>query len=101
QAKQRIDRYIPEPGEPRFIDRNYEPTTYSVLDQKWYREAIHSDATVWTPTTGFPGRQQPGINISGKLILYNRFIGVIDVTIELGRLSRFLAGLHVGETGTV
>jgi adenylate cyclase len=101
QAKRRTDRYIPEPGEPRFIERLFEPTDYTVLDQKWYREAIHSDATVWTQTTGFPGRQQPGINISGKLILYGRFIGVIDVTIELGRLSRFLAGLHVGETGTV
>ena len=87
QAKRRTDRYIPEPGEPRFIDRTYEPTTYSVQDQKWYREAIHKDSTVWTQTTGFPGRQQPGINISGKLILYGRFIGVIDVTIELGRLS--------------
>jgi adenylate cyclase len=101
QAKRRTDRYIPEPGEPRFIERLFELTAYTVLDQKWYREAIHSDATVWTQTTGFPGRQQPGINISGKLILYGRFIGVIDVTIELGRLSRFLAGLHVGETGTV
>jgi adenylate cyclase len=101
QAKRRTDRYIPEPGEPRFIDRNYEPTTYSVLDQDWYRKAIGLDNTVWTQTTGFPGRQQPGINFSGKLILYGRFIGVIDVTIELGRLSRFLAGLHVGETGTV
>ena len=101
QAKRRTDRYIPEPGEPRFIDRTYEPTTYSVQDQKWYREAIRKDITVWTQTTGFPGRQQPGINISGKLILYGRFIGVIDVTIELSRLSRFLAGIHVGQTGTV
>ncbi len=101
QAKRRTDRYIPEPGEPRFIDRLFEPTTYSVLDQKWYREAIHLDSTVWTQTTGFPGRQQPGINISGKLILYGRFIGVIDVTIELSRLSRFLAGIHVGQTGSV
>nr|UXE45908.1 hypothetical protein Hi04_10k_c5418_00031 [uncultured bacterium] len=101
QAKRRTDRYLPEPGEPRFIDRNFEPTSYSVLDQRWYRAAVPLDRTLWTQTTGFPGRQQPGINISGKLILYGRFIGVIDVTIELGRLSRFLAGLHVGETGTV
>jgi adenylate cyclase len=101
QAKRRTDRYLPEPGEPRFIDRSYEPTTYSVQDQKWYREAVHLDRTIWTQTTGFPGRQQPGINYSGKLFLYGRFIGVIDVTIELGRLSRFLAGIHVGQTGTV
>ncbi|HEY8015218.1 MAG TPA: hypothetical protein VIE35_05280, partial [Dongiaceae bacterium] len=101
QAKRRTDRYIPEPGEPHFIDRTYEPTTYTVQDQKWYREAIQRDSTVWTQTTGFPGRQQPGINISGKLILYGRFIGVIDVTIELSRLSRFLAGIHVGQTGSV
>jgi adenylate cyclase len=101
QAKLRIDRYIPEPEEPRFLDRTFQPTSYTVLNQTWYLKALHSNGSEWSQTTGFPGRHQPGINLSNQLWLYNRFIGVIDVTIELGRLSRFLAGVPVGQTGTV
>ena len=101
QAKLRIDRYVPEPGEPRFLDRSFQPTSYTVLNQAWYLKALRSDTSEWTETTGFPGRQQPGINLSTKLILYDRFVGVIDVTIELWRISRFLAGVPVGQTGTV
>jgi adenylate cyclase len=101
QAKLRIDRYVPDPGEPRFLDRTFQPTSYTVLNQTWYLKALRSDTSEWSQTTGFPGRHQPGINYSTQLILYNRFIGVIDVTIELGRLSRFLAGVPVSQTGTV
>jgi adenylate cyclase len=101
QAKLRIDHYLPEPGGPRFLDRTFQPTNYTVLNQTWYLKAVRSDTSVWSETTGFPGRQQPGINLSTQLILYGRFAGVIDVTIELWRISRFLAGVPVGQTGTV
>jgi adenylate cyclase len=101
QAKLRIDRYLPEPGGPRFLDRTFQPTSYTVLNQTWYLKAVRSDTSEWSETTGFPGRRQPGINLSNQLILYGRFAGVIDVTIELWRISRFLAGVPVGQTGTV
>jgi adenylate cyclase len=101
QAKRRVDRYLPEPGDLRFLERTIVPTGYTALDQNWYRKAVRSDRTVWTMTTEFPDRRQPGINISGKFILYDRFVGVINVTIELSRLSRFLSELHVSSSGTV
>jgi adenylate cyclase len=100
-AKRRVDRYLPEPGEPRFLDRQFEPSTYSVLKQRWYSKAVSAQQTVWTQTSEFPDRKQPGINISGQLNLYGKFVGVIDVTVELGRLSSFLADQRVGSTGTV
>jgi adenylate cyclase len=100
-AELRIDRYLPEPGDLRFIDRVKTPTSYSVLDQDWYLKAVRLDRTARTITIGFPGRSQPGINISTKLLLYGRFVGVLDVTIELSRLSLFLSELHVGRSGTV
>jgi adenylate cyclase len=100
-AKLRIDRYLPEPGQPRWLDRNFEATTYSALDQGWYRKAVASQYTEWSQTSIFPTGRQPGINISGQFIQYGRFAGVIDVTIELTRLSQFLTSVHVGQTGTV
>jgi adenylate cyclase len=100
-ATLRVDRYLPEPGDLRFLERIMQPTSYSVLDQLWYSKAVQSDRTVRTMTIGFPDRTQPGINISSQLILYGRFRGVIDVTIELSRLSRFLSEIHVGSSGTV
>ncbi|MEA2780250.1 MAG: adenylate cyclase, partial [Rhodospirillaceae bacterium] len=100
-AKHRVDRYLPEPGDLRFLERTIVPSSFSVLDQPWYRKAVTSDRTVWSMPTEFPGRRQPTISVSGKLILYDKFLGVIDVTIELSRLSRFLSELHVGSSGTV
>src|SRR5262249_31018070 len=62
-AKLRIDRYLPEPGQPRWLDRNFEPTTYSARDQGWYRKAVASNTTEWSQTAIFPTGRQPGINI--------------------------------------
>jgi adenylate cyclase len=100
-AKRRVDRYLPEPGEPRFLERKFEASTYSALNQLWYSKAAKADKTVWTQTAEYPDRKQPGINISGSLMLFGKFVGVINVTVELGRLSGFLADQRVGTTGTV
>jgi adenylate cyclase len=99
--ERRVDRYLPEPGEPLFLERKTDPSGYSVLNQPWYRKAAKADHTVWTQTSDFPDSKQPAINISGSLMLYNHFVGVISVSVELGRLSIFLAQQRVGTTGTV
>jgi adenylate cyclase len=100
-AKRRVDIYLPEPGDLRFIERTMEPSTFSSLNQPWYRKAAKAEHTVWTQSSEFPDRHQPAISISGQLILFDKFVGIINVTIELGRISRFLSGLHVGQSGTV
>ncbi len=101
RALRRLDRYQQEPAEPRFIERIFARSMYSAVAQPWYQSAVKVDKTVWTLGHEFPNRQQPAITFSGKLELYKQFIGVIAVTIELKRLSRYLADLHVGKSGTV
>jgi adenylate cyclase len=101
RATRRLDRYQQEPGEPRFIERTKVRSTYSTTVQPWYETAVKADQTVWTLGHEFPDRRQPAITFSGKLVLYNHFVGVIAVTIELKRLSQYLADLHVGKSGTV
>jgi len=100
-ALRRMDRYQPEPGDIRFIERTFAHSTFSATAQPWYDPAAKGDTTVWTMGRHFPDRQQPAITFSGKLVLYNHFVGVIAVTIELKRLSQYLADLHVGKSGTV
>jgi adenylate cyclase len=101
RALRRMDRYLPEPGDIRFLERTFSHSTFSATAQPWYHRAAKGDTTKWTLSHDFPDRHQPAITYSGKLILYNRFVGVIAVTIELKRISQYLAGLHIGNTGTV
>jgi adenylate cyclase len=101
KAIRRLDRYQQVPGDIMFLERTKEPSTFSATAQPWYGPAAKADKTVWTMIHDFPDRRQPAISVSGKLILYNKFVGVIEVAIELKRLSQYLAGLHVGTSGTV
>ena len=101
RATRRLDRYQQEPGEPRFIERTKVRSTYLATVQPWYETAVKADRAVWTLGHEFPDRQQPAITFSGKLVLYKKLVGVIAVTIELKRISQYLASLHIGNTGTV
>ena len=101
RAIRRMDRYQQEPGEPRFLERTFASTIFSATAQPWYELAAKRDSTLWTLGHNFPDRQQPAITYSGKLILYKKLLGVIAVTIELKRISQYLATLHIGNTGTV
>src|SRR5438034_5132070 len=101
RALRRMDRYLPEPGDIRFLERTWARSTFSARAQPWYHRAAKGDTTEWTLGHDFPDRRQPAITYSGKLVLYNHFVGVIAVTIELKRISQYLSGLHIGNTGTV
>jgi uncharacterized membrane protein YphA (DoxX/SURF4 family) len=48
-----------------------------------------------------PYRHRPAIVTSTPIVINLDFAGVIAVVVEMERLSRFLAGLQVGKTGTV
>lgn len=51
--------------------------------------------------SNFPGSNRPAIGISTPLTVNDRFVAVINVVIDLERLSQFLSSLEVGKSGTV
>ena len=51
--------------------------------------------------SSLPYRYRPAIVTSTPVVINLDFAGVVAVVVELERLSRFLAGLQVGNTGTV
>lgn len=101
QARQRrIDTYDVVVGDIEFKRREFADSGYVATEQPWYRRADAADRPVWTETSSFPTRVRPAISTSTGLTVYRQFIGILSVTIELERLSRFLTGIKVGKTGT-
>ncbi|HYV89723.1 MAG TPA: adenylate/guanylate cyclase domain-containing protein [Candidatus Polarisedimenticolia bacterium] len=100
KAALRVDQYLQAVPEARFLGRSWERSTFSSTDQPWYKAAIAADHTVWTLGHNFPDGSRPAVTISARFDLYKQFIGVIAVSIELRQLSQYMAGLHVGTSGT-
>jgi len=83
-----------------FSDSEMQPSTYRATDQEWYRRAVQEDGPGWNLASGLPHVERAAISTSMPLVINTRFRGVINVVIELERLSSFLAALKVGDNGT-
>ena len=100
-ARQRTDYYKPEIGDIIFLNREFEPSTYDATTQPWYRHAVEQNGPGWNRMSNFPGSNRQAISTSTPLVVDNQFVAVINIVIDLSRLSQFLASLQVGKTGTV
>ena len=100
-ARQRTDYYTPEVGDIMFNNREFEPSTYNVTAQPWYRRAVAEKAPGWSRISNFPGSNRQAISISTPLTVDDRFVAVINVVIDRARLSQFLSSIEVGKSGTV
>jgi adenylate cyclase len=100
-ARQRTDYYTPEVGDIMFNNREFEPSNYDATAQTWYHRAMEEDAPGWNRVSEFPGSNRQAISTSTPLTVNNEFVAVINVVIDLARLSQFLASLEIGKSGTV
>jgi adenylate cyclase len=99
--QQRVDTYTPQPGDVMFRGREITPSDYEATAQTWYQRAVAEDGPGWSMLSHLPSRDRPAIVTSTPIVINLDFAGVVAVVVELERLSRFLAGLQVGKTGTV
>jgi len=83
-----------------FSDSEMQPSTYKATDQEWYQRAAQEDGPGWNLAPGLPHAERAAISTSMPLVINTTFRGVINVVIELERLSSFLEGLKVGNSGT-
>ncbi|HTZ81420.1 MAG TPA: adenylate/guanylate cyclase domain-containing protein [Stellaceae bacterium] len=100
-AKRRIDYYTPAEGDIIFDNREIAPSDYDATRQIWYRRAVEENGPGWSHASHYPDSDRQAISTSTPLVADTKFVAVINVVIELGRLSEFLQGLQVGKTGTV
>ncbi|MCW5729756.1 MAG: adenylate/guanylate cyclase domain-containing protein [Alphaproteobacteria bacterium] len=95
----RVDRYRIVTDDIEFRERLVEPHGYRATGQPWFATAFAAGRPVWTEVSDFPTRTRPAIATATRLVVYQEFVGVIAIAIELERISRFLEGLTVGKTG--
>ena len=98
RSKLRIDRYEFFKGDPKFMGHRTEDTSYSVLDQEWYREAMKSDEPRWFTLMRHPDGKRSAVAYAGAIDIKGKRIGVLSIVIELTRVSRFLSQLTVGKS---
>src|SRR6516162_1076744 len=99
--QQRVDNYTPQPGDVMFRGRKITPSDYVATAQPWYQRAVAEDGPGWSMLSDLPYRDQAAIVTSTPIVIDLDFAGVVAVVVEMERLSKFLAGLQVGKTGTV
>lgn len=79
-----------------------ETNDYFAPGRQWYRRAVAQPGTaVWTDVYVFATSGKPGLNtaVTRAGLQAPDVPGVISIAIELERISRFLATLHVAEIG--
>jgi adenylate cyclase len=99
--QQRVDTYMPQPGDILFRGRETTPSEFDASAQTWYQRAVAEDGPGWSMLLHLPYRDRPAIVTSTPIVIDGDFSGVIAIVVELERLSQFLATLPVGKTGTV
>ena len=88
------------PGDIEFEKRRFEPTDFRVTDQDWFKTAMEAKGPQWFRVLDHPIGPRPSIAFAGPIDVYQQRQGVLAIIIEYTRLSRFLAQLEVGKTGT-
>src|ERR1700758_5420504 len=99
-GQRRIDEYQVIPGDIEFETRRFEPTDFRVTDQDWFKTGMEAKGPQWFRVVDHPIGPRPSIAFAGPIDVYQRRQGVLAIIIEYTRLSRFLAQLEVGCTGT-
>jgi len=99
-GQRRIDEYQVIPGDIEFETRRFEPTDFRVVEQTWFKTGMGADGPQWFRVLDHAIGPRPSIAFAGPIDVYQERQGVLAVMIEYTRLSRFLAQLEVGRTGT-
>jgi adenylate cyclase len=99
-GQRRTDEYAVIPGDIEFETRQFVPTDFRVVDQAWFAAGMKAAGPQWSRVIDHPIGQRPSIAFAGPIDVYRERQGVLAIMIEYTRLSRFLAQLEVGRTGT-
>ncbi|HEY4162176.1 MAG TPA: adenylate/guanylate cyclase domain-containing protein [Dongiaceae bacterium] len=97
--KLRVDSYRTIVGDIQFLNREFSTSQFRSNEQPWYQAADAAKQAIWTETNDTPLGPQPAISISSKLVIYGHYLGVMNVAIDIDRLSRLLTALKVTRHG--
>lgn len=98
----RIERsYVGAGRDFVFIRESTKFNDYSSTNRSWYQLAkSQPNKDVLTAPYIFANTGQPGVNTATTLEIDGTSIGVVNIAIELGRISLYMRDLKIGKNGT-
>jgi adenylate cyclase len=84
-----------------YVRESTKTNDYSSTDRSWYKLAKNNPTLdVLTEPYIFANTGKPGVNTATTLEVDGKIVGVVNIAIELGRISAYMRDLKVGKTGT-
>jgi adenylate cyclase len=73
---------------------------YDARQEPWFRDAASAHGPVWTQLPHLPDSERNAIVTSTPIVVDGALAGIVNIAIEVDRLSRFLTGVRIGRTGS-
>ena len=80
--------------------REIVPTEYDARNEEWFRNAVDAKGSTWTQLPHLPNSERNAITTATPVLVNGDLAAVVNVAIEVDRLSRFLTGVKIGRTGS-
>ncbi|MBV8664489.1 MAG: hypothetical protein JO107_15465, partial [Hyphomicrobiales bacterium] len=96
----RVDHYSATEGGMVLDARETMPTDYDSRREEWFQSAVAAKGSAWIRLPHFPHSERNAIGAAIPVFRDGTLGGVVNVAIEVDRLSRFLSGVKIGRTGS-
>ncbi len=96
----RVDHYTATAGGMVLGARETMPTDYDSRNEEWFQSAVAAKSSTWIQLPHLPNSERNAITTAIPVFRNGALAGVANIAIEVDRLSRFLAGVRIGRTGS-
>ena len=98
----RIERlYVGAGHDFSYVRESTKSNDYASTERSWYKLAkSFPQRDVLTEPYIFANTGKPGVNTATTLEIDGKSVGVVNIAIELGRISLYMRDLKVGKSGT-
>lgn len=99
---QRVERYKQAGKDIIFDGRSFNTTDYKVNAQDWFKQSLDAaDGWRWFNLTKLPIGDRLAVTLAGPIVVNDERRGVLNIIVELSRVSQFLAELTSGKSAAV
>src|SRR5260221_1830053 len=96
----RVDHYITSTEGIALRTREAAASDYDARTEEWFRRAVTERGAAWTQLPHLPNSERNAIATAAPVFVNGDLAGVVNIAIEVDRLSRFLTGVQIGRTGS-
>src|SRR5260221_3255207 len=95
-----VDHYGEAKDDMLLRAREATATDYDARTEDWFRRAVEAGGPSWTQLPHLPNSERNAITTATPVLVDGELAGVVNMAIQVDRLSRFLTGVRIGRTGS-